>query len=92
MSTGVFARATLIACIYERGAKITGKERVKLTNAALVNYISTDVSCLFPYAGASMQYFIGEQNRFLCTVVCEWLFFRRTKSLIGGVISSMPVS
>ena len=50
MSTGALARATLIACIYERGVKLTGKERVKLTNASLVNYISTDVSCLFLYA------------------------------------------
>ncbi|KAI6025624.1 P-loop containing nucleoside triphosphate hydrolase protein [Pisolithus orientalis] len=44
MSTGVLARAALIASIYERGINLTGKERVKLTNAALVNYISTDVS------------------------------------------------
>ncbi|KAI6025620.1 ABC protein [Pisolithus orientalis] len=44
MSTGVLARAALIASIYERGVNLTGKERVKLTNAALVNHISTDVS------------------------------------------------
>ncbi|KAI6039826.1 ABC protein [Pisolithus marmoratus] len=44
METGILARAALIACIYERGVKLTGKERVKLTNAALVNHISTDVS------------------------------------------------
>ncbi|KIO01559.1 hypothetical protein M404DRAFT_149655 [Pisolithus tinctorius Marx 270] len=44
METGVLARAALIACIYERGVKLTGKERVKLTNAALINRISTDVS------------------------------------------------
>ena len=50
MSCGALARATLIACIYERGVKLTGKERVKLTNASLMNYISTDVSCLFLYA------------------------------------------
>ncbi|KIO14752.1 hypothetical protein M404DRAFT_119962 [Pisolithus tinctorius Marx 270] len=44
MSTGVLARAALIASIYERGINLTGKERLKLTNAALVNHISTDVS------------------------------------------------
>ncbi|KIO14761.1 hypothetical protein M404DRAFT_118392 [Pisolithus tinctorius Marx 270] len=44
METGILARAVLIACIYERGVKLTGKERVKLTNATLVNHISTDVS------------------------------------------------
>lgn len=72
MSTGAFARAALIACIYERGVKLTGKERAKLTNASLVNHISTDVSCLFIYAQEFQQCFIGEQNRLLCTVVCEW--------------------
>ncbi|KAG2142222.1 ABC protein [Suillus bovinus] len=44
MSTGVLARAALITCIYERGVNLTGKARVKLTNAALLNHISTDVS------------------------------------------------
>ncbi|KAI5990317.1 ABC protein [Pisolithus orientalis] len=44
METGILARAALIACIYKRGVKLTGKERVKLTNAALINHISTDVS------------------------------------------------
>ncbi|KAI6009305.1 ABC protein [Pisolithus marmoratus] len=44
METGVLTRAVLIACIFERGVMLTGKERVKLTNATLVNHISTDVS------------------------------------------------
>ena len=44
MATGVLARGALIASIYERGVHLTGKERVKHTNAALVNHISTDVS------------------------------------------------
>lgn len=43
MATGVFTRAALIASVYERGVILTGKERVTLTNAALVNHISTDV-------------------------------------------------
>ncbi|KAF9237594.1 ABC protein [Melanogaster broomeanus] len=44
MATGLLARAALIACIYERGVSLTGKARVELTNAMLVNHISTDVS------------------------------------------------
>ncbi|KAG2153342.1 ABC protein [Suillus clintonianus] len=44
MITGVLARAALITCIYERGVNLTGKARVKLSNAALVNHISTDVT------------------------------------------------
>ncbi|KAG2105828.1 ABC protein [Suillus discolor] len=44
MATGVLARAALITCIYERGVNLTGKARIKLNNAALVNHISTDVS------------------------------------------------
>ncbi|KAF9243526.1 ABC protein [Melanogaster broomeanus] len=44
MATGVLARAALIASIYERGVMLTGKARLNLTNATLVNHISTDVS------------------------------------------------
>ncbi|EPQ52646.1 ABC protein [Gloeophyllum trabeum ATCC 11539] len=44
MTTGVLARAALTASIYKRGVNLTGKARVKLNNAALVNHISTDVS------------------------------------------------
>ncbi|KAG1891771.1 ABC protein [Suillus fuscotomentosus] len=44
MATGVLARAALITCIYERGVNLTGKARVKINNATLVNHISTDVS------------------------------------------------
>ncbi|KAG1834892.1 ABC protein [Suillus variegatus] len=44
MATGVLARAALITCIYERGVNLTGKARIKLNNATLVNHISTDVS------------------------------------------------
>ncbi|KAF9234111.1 ABC protein [Melanogaster broomeanus] len=46
MATGVLARAALIASIYERGVNLTGKARVKLTNATLVNHISTDQALL----------------------------------------------
>ncbi|KAG1728440.1 hypothetical protein EDB19DRAFT_1642493 [Suillus lakei] len=44
METGVLMRAALITCIYERGVNLTGKARIKLNNAALINHISTDVS------------------------------------------------
>ncbi|KAG1737805.1 ABC protein [Suillus lakei] len=44
MATGLLTRAALITCIYERGVNLTGKARIKLNNAALVNHISTDVS------------------------------------------------
>ncbi|KAG1750701.1 ABC protein [Suillus lakei] len=44
MVTGVLTRAALITCIYERGVNLTGKARVKLNNATLVNHLSTDVS------------------------------------------------
>ncbi|KAF9221251.1 P-loop containing nucleoside triphosphate hydrolase protein [Gyrodon lividus] len=44
MTAGVLARAALIASVYERGVSLTGKGRVKFTNATLVNHISTDVS------------------------------------------------
>ncbi|KAG2145396.1 ABC protein [Suillus bovinus] len=44
METGVLARAALITCIYERGVNLTGKARIKINNATLINHISTDVS------------------------------------------------
>ena len=50
MLTGVLARATLIKSIYRRGVNLTGSARTKITNADLVNHISTDVSCLRKYS------------------------------------------
>ncbi|KIK67839.1 hypothetical protein GYMLUDRAFT_216120 [Collybiopsis luxurians FD-317 M1] len=44
MTTGVLARAALTNCIYKRGVVLTGKSRVELPNAKLVNSISTDIS------------------------------------------------
>ncbi|PPQ77123.1 hypothetical protein CVT25_010817 [Psilocybe cyanescens] len=44
MVTGVLARAALIKSIYKRGVSLTGKARTEITNADLVNHISTDVS------------------------------------------------
>ncbi|KAG2043713.1 ABC protein [Suillus americanus] len=54
MAVGVLARAALITCIYERGVNLTGKARVKLNNATLVNHISTDVSRI----DAAAQWFV----------------------------------
>ncbi|KAF7349803.1 ABC protein [Mycena venus] len=42
--TGVAARVALTACIYKRGVRLTGKERVTLTNSKILDFISTDVS------------------------------------------------
>ena len=44
MTTGLLARAALIASIYKRGVNLTGKARTNFPNSALVNHISTDVS------------------------------------------------
>ena len=44
-TTGVLLRGALIAAIYERSVKLTGKARVEgLGNGKLINHISTDVS------------------------------------------------
>ncbi|KAG1817968.1 ABC protein [Suillus subaureus] len=56
MVVGVLARAALITCIYERGVNLTGKARVKLDNAVLVNHISTDVSRIDAAAQWFMTY------------------------------------
>ena len=45
MTTGLLARAALIASVYKRGVNMTGKARTKFPNSALVNHISTDVRC-----------------------------------------------
>ncbi|KAG1821818.1 ABC protein [Suillus subaureus] len=37
MATGILTRAALITCIYERGVNLTGKARVKLSNATLID-------------------------------------------------------
>ena len=55
MSTGVLARAALIGSIYKRGVNLTPKARTTITNAALVNHISTDVSRI----DACAQWFVS---------------------------------
>lgn len=59
MSTGVLARAALIASIYRRGVALTPKARTTLNNAALVNHISTDVSRI----DACSQWFVSNVIR-----------------------------
>ncbi|THV08675.1 P-loop containing nucleoside triphosphate hydrolase protein [Dendrothele bispora CBS 962.96] len=44
MTTGVLTRAALTNSIYKRSVMLTGKSRVQLSNAELINHISTDVS------------------------------------------------
>ncbi|KAG1747129.1 ABC protein [Suillus paluster] len=66
MLTGVLVRAALITCIYERGVNLTGKARVKLSNAALVNHISTDVSRI----DACAQWFIDLLATSMQIIVC----------------------
>ncbi|KAF7312081.1 ABC protein [Mycena indigotica] len=43
MTTGVLARAALTASMYKRGVRLTGKSRVSLTNAKILNHLSTDL-------------------------------------------------
>ncbi|KAF9234112.1 ABC protein [Melanogaster broomeanus] len=66
MATGVLARAALIASIYERGVSLTGKARVKLTNATLVNHISSDVSRI----DACAQYFHAAWTAPIQVIIC----------------------
>lgn len=42
--TGVMARGALIAAIYRKSMKLSGKSRTVITNGMLVNHLSTDVS------------------------------------------------
>lgn len=42
MTTGVLARGTLIASLYKRGVYLTGKARLSVPNAALINHVSND--------------------------------------------------
>ncbi|KAJ7259774.1 ABC protein [Mycena rebaudengoi] len=44
MTTGVLARTALTASIYKRGVRLTAKARTGLTNSAILNHVSTDVS------------------------------------------------
>ncbi|KAF7965153.1 hypothetical protein HWV62_45382, partial [Athelia sp. TMB] len=44
MATGILARGALIGSVYKRGVHLTGEARTTLTNAALMNHLSTDIS------------------------------------------------
>lgn len=73
MATGIFARAALINSIYKRGVNLTGKARTTMTNAALVNFISTDASSSLLHVFMILILGIGQSSRRLCSVVCECL-------------------
>ncbi|KAG2147643.1 ABC protein [Suillus clintonianus] len=66
MATGLLTRAALVTCIYERGLKLTGKARVKLNNAALVNHISTDVSRI----DMAAEWFHGAWTAPIQVIIC----------------------
>ncbi|TRM58678.1 ABC protein [Schizophyllum amplum] len=44
MHSGALARAALINSIFKKGVLLSGKARVEIPNASLINHISTDVS------------------------------------------------
>ncbi|KAG0700067.1 ABC protein [Suillus ampliporus] len=69
METGILVRAALITCIYERGVNLTGKARVKLDNAALVNHISTDVSRIDSCAQWFHASWTGPIQIILCLII-----------------------
>ncbi|KZP02458.1 hypothetical protein FIBSPDRAFT_969970 [Athelia psychrophila] len=43
MATGILARGALIGTVYKRSVHLNGKARMTITNAALMNHLSTDV-------------------------------------------------
>ncbi|KZP31699.1 ABC protein [Athelia psychrophila] len=44
MGTGILARGALIGAVYKRSVHLSGKARTTITNAALMNHLSTDIS------------------------------------------------
>jgi ATP-binding cassette subfamily C (CFTR/MRP) protein 1 len=44
MTTGVLARAALTGALYRRAVQLTPKARTNLSNSAVLNHVSTDVS------------------------------------------------
>ncbi|KAJ7874637.1 hypothetical protein B0H13DRAFT_2348477 [Mycena leptocephala] len=60
-ATGVAVRAALTTCIYKRGVRLTGKDRVTLTNSKILNFISTDVSRI----DACSQWFHAGKKSFI---------------------------
>ena len=61
MSTGVLARGALINSIYKRAVALTPRARAAkgFSHAALVNYVSTDVSRI----DACTQWFVSKYFR-----------------------------
>lgn len=44
MAAGILARDALIGAVYKRGVNLTGAARTTITNATLMNHLSTDIS------------------------------------------------
>ncbi|OAX34172.1 hypothetical protein K503DRAFT_699205, partial [Rhizopogon vinicolor AM-OR11-026] len=80
MAAGVLARTALTACIYERGVNLTGKARIKLSNATLVNHISTDVSRV----DACAQWFVTWTAPIQVTVCLIILLLELGPSALAG--------
>ena len=62
MATGVLARGALIASIYKRGVNFNSKSRMGISQSALVNHISTDVSRI----NTAAQWFVSLLSSFCC--------------------------
>lgn len=84
MATGVLARAALIACIYERGANLTGTARVKLSNSTLVTHISTDVSRV----DACAQWFVSCHREYTLVQSTNCFLFLATSMQVSSTRNS----
>ncbi|CDZ96537.1 abc transporter [Phaffia rhodozyma] len=68
--TGVLLRGALISCIYEKGLKLTGKERVDgLGHGKLINHISTDVSRIDFAAGFFHLIIVSPIQACICLIL-----------------------
>ncbi|KAJ6471750.1 ABC protein [Mycena vitilis] len=66
MTTGVLARAALTGAIYERAVHLTPAARLRLSNSAVLNHVSTDVSRV----DACAQWFHAAWTAPIQTIVC----------------------
>ncbi|KAJ7097441.1 ABC protein [Mycena epipterygia] len=66
MTTGVLARTALTGAIYRRAVQLTPKARTRLSNSAVLNHVSTDVSRV----DACAQWFHAAWTAPIQTTVC----------------------
>ncbi|KAJ6632266.1 P-loop containing nucleoside triphosphate hydrolase protein [Mycena sp. CBHHK59/15] len=78
MTTGVLARTALTGSIYKRGVRLTGKARTSLTNSAILNHVSTDVSRI----DACAQWFVTWTAP-IQVIVCLIILLLGPSSLAG---------